>query len=160
MNEPAVTEPVGIGGWLILVAIGVFVSPLRLLASTVNTLMPILKDGVWAALTTPGSDAYHPMWAPVIVYELLGNVTLLVAYVVLLVLFIKRSTEFPRLFIWIAALTFPFLVIDVWLVSLLPLDEPALDPSTARGLLASVFALAIWVPYMLRSRRVKNTFVA
>jgi len=160
MNAWTVSEPVGIGGWLIVVAIGVFVSPFRVLASFVKTLTPIVRDGVWSALTTPGSSAYQPMWAPLIVYELLGNFGLLLAYVGLLVLFVKRSTKFPRLFIWIAALTFPFLVIDVWLSSFVLTDQSALDPGTVRGLATSIGTFAIWVPYMLLSRRVRNTFIA
>jgi len=100
------------------------------------------------------------MWAPVVIYELIGNAALLLAYVALLVLFVKRSTKFPRLFIRIAAFTLPFLVVDAWLCSLLPLDEPALDPATVRRLVASTAALAIWVPYMLLSKRVRNTFIA
>jgi Protein of unknown function (DUF2569) len=162
MNEmqDETLEPVGVGGWLILVAIAVCLSPLRVLVSVVNTFRAVAQDGAWSALTTPGSSAYHPMWASVIVYELLGNLALLVASVALLVLFIQRSRKFPRLFIWIAALTFPFLVVDAWLGSLLPLDEPVLDKDTVKGLMASVVTLAIWVPYMLRSKRVRNTFVA
>jgi hypothetical protein len=160
MNEWTVREPVGVGGWLIVIAIGVFVSPFRLLASCVNTLRPVVRDGVWSALTSPASSAYHPMWAPVIVYELLGNLGLLLAYVVLLVLFVKRSTKFPRLFIWIATFTFPFLVVDAWLGSFLPSDQSSLDPGTVRGLATSIGTLAIWVPYMLLSKRVKNTFIA
>jgi hypothetical protein len=159
MKDWTVKEPVGVGGWLILIALGVFVSPLRLLASFVDTLKPVFQEGVWAALTTPGSSAYHPMWAPVITYELLGNLALLLAYVALLVLFVRRSTRFPRLFIWIAVFTFPFLVVDAWLGSLLPPDKPGPDPGVVRGLAASAGTLAIWVPYMLLSKRVRNTFI-
>jgi hypothetical protein len=33
------------------------------------------------------------------------------------------------------------------------------DKETTRGILRSIFSAAVWIPYMMRSERVANTFV-
>ncbi len=153
-------EPAGIGGWLYVVALGLLLSPLRLLAAFVGTLTPVIRDGAWATLTSPDSSAYHPLWATVIVVESLGNLACLLASITLLVLFVKRSSRFPKLFIWVTILTFPYVVLLAWLGSLVLPNEPVIDPTTARQLVSSIVVIGIWVPYMLLSRRVRNTFIA
>jgi hypothetical protein len=46
----------GLGGWLILVGIGVVLAPVRLLITLVKTYKPIFEDGIWEALTTEGAE--------------------------------------------------------------------------------------------------------
>ena len=160
MSHTQMSEPTGLGGWLVLVAIGLLLSLLRLFAFDVQTFVPIFRDGTWAIHTTPGSDAYHPLWAPLLVFELIGNAGFIVAQLGLLVLFFKRSRNFPRLYVWVALLNLPFILVDAWLGSFVLTDEPMIDPNTAKELARSIGTIAIWVPYMRVSRRVRNTFVA
>lgn len=54
----------GLQGWLILVGIGVVVGPLRDIAQVFPLYFKIFRSGDWSVLTTPGSEAYHPAWAP------------------------------------------------------------------------------------------------
>ena len=49
----------GLGGWLVLVGIGVVISPIRLLVTLVPTYKPIFEGGTWEAITTVGSEAYE-----------------------------------------------------------------------------------------------------
>src|SRR5262245_44895261 len=63
----------GLGGWLILMGIGVVVTPLRSLATAVSVHLPIFTSGAWLALTTVGSDSYHPLWGPIIIGEVVFN---------------------------------------------------------------------------------------
>jgi hypothetical protein len=132
MNDTMLNEPVGLDGWLVLVGLGMVLSPLGRLVSFAKSLAPFYQDGVWAALTTPGSDAYHPVWAPVILFEAFGNLGFLLAYVALFVLFFRRSAMFPRLFIWTAVLNFPYIVIDTWLSSYVVTDQAVFDPATVK----------------------------
>ncbi len=66
-------EPAGLGGWLILVGIGVVLSPIRLLISSAITYFPIFSDGTWQAVTTVGSEFYHPFWGPLLLSEIIFN---------------------------------------------------------------------------------------
>ncbi|MCP9495012.1 MAG: DUF2569 domain-containing protein [Pyrinomonadaceae bacterium MAG19_C2-C3] len=150
----------GIGGWLILVAIGVVISPLRLLAFTVGTYPEIFSSGAWQILTTPSSEAYNPMWAPFLVGEILINTGLILASLYMAYLFFSKKTNFPKWYIGIACFSLVFVIIDAFAMKLVMPDEPIFDSDTIKELLRSLFAVIIWVPYMLVSKRVKATFVS
>ena len=149
----------GLGGWLILVAIGVVMSPLQMLATLLQTYVPFFQGGTWEALTTPGSEQYHALWAPLIIFEFIGNLGLFVACVVLLFLFFKKSRFFPRTYIAIALVNLCYLVLDAWFVSFVLTSESMFDPDTTREIVRSLVTTAVWGTYMLISDRVRNTFV-
>ena len=151
--------PSGLGGWLILVGIGLVISPSRLGAMIVQVFVALFTDGTWAILTTPGSEQYHALWAPLLIFELLGNLGFIVAYIVLVILFFRKSRFFPKTYIAIAFINLCFIILDAWFGSFVLLDEPMFDPDTARELARSLVSVAIWVPYMVVSKRVRNTFV-
>lgn len=151
--------PVGLGGWLILVGIGLLVTPFQLGAMIYMTFMPFFEDGTWALLTTPGSDAYHPLLAYLIAFEMAVNIAFAIASLAVLGFLIAQSRRFPNLFIGLVLANLIFIVLDAWLGSLIITDEPMMDPETTRTLIRSAVFAAIWIPYMRVSRRVRNTFV-
>jgi Protein of unknown function (DUF2569) len=55
----------GLGGWLILVGLGIIISPLRIISQVFPVYSEIISSGSWTTLTTPGSDAYNPLWGNV-----------------------------------------------------------------------------------------------
>lgn len=152
--------PAGLGGWLTLVGLGLIASPLRLGTFLVQTFLPIFQDGTWEILTTPGNEAYHPLWAPLLIFEVLGNAVFIAAGLLLLALFFRRSSWFPTLYITYVIANLLFILVDAWLGSLVLADESMFDPDTARELFRSLLSGVIWVPYMIVSKRVRNTFVA
>lgn len=158
-NERRAAGPTGIGGWLVLVAIGLVISPFRLLVFAGQTYLPIFRDGTWSLLTTPGSESYDPMWAPVLILEVLGNLGFILAGVWLVVLFFKLSPWFPKAYIWVAVINPVFIILDAWLASHV-VAGPMFDPETGAELGKAILAALIWVPYMLVSKRVRNTFVS
>jgi hypothetical protein len=151
--------PTGLGGWLALVVIGLILSVLRGLVFLAQSIPPLFQNGAWSVLTTPGSDAYHPLWAPLLAYELGGNAVFMGAWLALIVLFFKRSRNFPRMFVWVFVLNLPFILLDAWLGSFVVKDQPMIDPDTAKSLGHVIGSIAIWVPYIRVSKRVRNTFV-
>ena len=152
------SAPQGLGGWLVLVGFGLLFSPLRLISHLLSTYPPLFTDGAWDALTSPSSGAYVPFWAPLLGFEILGNVLLFIAGLVLIALFFQRSPRFPPTYIGISIASFLFILGDAWLVSLVLPDEPMFDPETTRELARSFVNLVVWVPYLLISKRVRNTF--
>ena len=149
-------EPVGLGGWLILVGFGITISPIRILFTLSKTL-PGYSASTWAALTTPGMSNYHPLWAPLLMFELFGNIAMLVFTVLTVWLFYTKKRQFPRTFIWVVAASIVFSLADMLLMSFVPVSDPtATEWSRQFG---RMVVAAIWIAYMLRSQRVRNTFV-
>jgi hypothetical protein len=152
-------EITGLGGWLILVAIGMFLSPLRIIATVARTSA---NFGLWRwrELTTPGGQLYHPGWAPCLIFELLGQITLIVLCVVALVLFFQKRRLFPRWYIGILLTNAVFVITDSLIAPAVLRDHLAQSPDAHIGPLMGVFVgCAIWIPYMFQSRRVKATFI-
>ena len=151
--------PSGLGGWLILPAIGLVIMPFRVGAILLQIFVPIFTDGTWEILTTPGSDQYHPLWAGLIIFEFLGNLGFIIAGIALVSLFFSKSRLFPKTYIAFLLINLCFILIDAWLGSFVITDEPMFDPDTTKELVRSLVAVVIWVPYMMFSKRVRNTFV-
>lgn len=148
-----------IGGWLILVAIGIIASPFRLGYSLVVELLPALDAETWDYLTNPDSPVYHVLWKPVIILELLGNSLFLIFSLVLLYYFFSRKKELPRLIIIFYAANLVFILIDHYLASQIPMVAEVDNSDTYREIGRSIISSAIWIPYFLLSERVKGTFV-
>jgi len=151
--QPARDGPVGIGGWLILPLIGLVLTPIK---------------GVGFLAQHAGMSFAHLNGAQIaLVYaELIGNFVLLIVLpIMMLVLLFKKRRTFPGLFVkWaFAGLAFTLLDLifgyaffkDAYEAS----DTEFMDAATWREVARSIFAVVVWVPYMLNSRRVANTFV-
>ncbi|UVK45159.1 DUF2569 domain-containing protein [Mesorhizobium sp. AR07] len=139
---------VGFGGWLMLLAIGQALSPLRTLAELGSS-----SEGYNQLMLVPNG--------PMVVY---GEVALLLAFLVLqlvvLVAMLRRSRRFKQLFLiqWLAIPV--VLILDAAWVSTV-LEVPVEQVVTGDALAASIasFVLAgLWVAYVYRSVRVRNTF--
>lgn len=153
------SAPVGLGGWLILVIIGLVVSPIRIVVMMLQNHVPIFTDGTWALVTTPGSEAYHPLWGPLIGFEIVGNLALVALAFATLFLLVVRSRAAPIAAIAWYGGALLFVGLDALLAQQIPLvaNQP-MDPQTIGEIVRSVVAAAIWIPYFLVSRRVKATF--
>jgi hypothetical protein len=155
----ATTGPRGIGGWLILPLLGLIFTPFRIGLQMVRDVLPVLKPETWHALTTPGTASYHPLWAPLIVFEVGANCVLIAFSVALLWLFFRKSRRVPMLMVvWLLANT-GGQIVDLLLAQQIPAVAALPDNDGIKELSRSVVGLLIWVPYFLVSKRVKNTFV-
>jgi hypothetical protein len=151
-------EPAGVGGFLVLVAIGVFLAPVINALVVLVTYPPLFTGPAWAIVTTPGSAAYHALWAPLIIGEISMNVAFIAVGVWLIVLFLRRARRFPPVYMGYMITSALFLFIHSQLLAVVLKGQPALAGDNS-SLGRAVISAAIWVPYMLSSRRVKNTFV-
>lgn len=89
---------------------------------------------------TPRRDIYSPLWAPLLIAEVLVNIGLITAWVYIAFLFFKKKAAFPKWYIGIWSFT------------------PVFDPDTSKDLIRLFITALIWVPYILVSKRVKATF--
>lgn len=149
----------GLNGWLILLGIGIAVSPIRQLVKTIQLFQPIFTDGTWEFLTTKGSEAYHHLWAPLLIGEVIYNVAIVFASVYLAFLFFTKHYRFPAVYIWIFVITLFVIPFDSWLFTFIDPHEPIFDPETTKEFAVLLITGLIWTPYLLISKRVKATFV-
>lgn len=159
MSDATALPLKGIGGWLILVVIGLLISPIRIGHFLVTTHWPIFRDGVWPVLTTPGTEGYHALWAPLIAFEIVGNLGSIALALVTLWFLVRKSRRTPILAISWLMWTTAFVVVDFFAADLIPAVAAQPDPDSIKELMRSLIGAAIWIPYFLVSKRVKATFV-
>jgi hypothetical protein len=156
MNEEVKS---GLGGWLILVGIGVVFSPIKLVNQMKSLYVPLFQDGSIELLTNPGSEYYIPGFKPLLYGEIIVNLITFILGLFLIYLFFSKKALFPKLYIFLAVWSLFFILVDVYLGHLLFPNEVIFDRETIRDTFAALFTVLIWVPYMRMSKRVKATFV-
>lgn len=152
-------ESLKIGGWLIIVAIGVILSPLRLIHLVGTTYPSIFSDGTWEALTTVGSEAYSPIWGPFLIGEITVNLIMILLGLYLAYLFFTKKTALPKWYFGLALFSTIFILLDSYMVTLVIPDTEVFDSETLKEFGRSLVSLLVWSPYLLFSQRAKDTFV-
>jgi hypothetical protein len=138
--------PRGIGGWLILPAIGLIVSPLMMLLTLYNNLS-VLN-------TLSAVEGRYPGLRAAIISEILITAGMLGFQVYVAVLFFKTSRELPKMITILLAVNLVLMSIDAAWVSTI-VGKPTGIAEMVRALVAA----CIWIPYFKSSQRVKATFV-
>lgn len=157
MDSPN-NEPKGIGGWLVLPALGLIITPFRMGFQLFNDVLPALTPETWNGLTKPESPTYHPLWGTLIGFEVIANMALFVFTLWLTWLFFTKSKRVPKLFIaWLLSLA-AVQTIDYLLVAQISAAAAPSDKEGIKELARAIINAAIWIPYFIKSKRVKNTF--
>jgi hypothetical protein len=81
------------------------------------------------------------------------NIGFLVFSILLLILFHQLRTSMPRLIVYFYGANFLFLFFDSAFTAMFKLGEP-----NGTGIFRALIGAAIWIPYFLKSERVKRTF--
>ena len=168
---PEAAGPVGIGGWLMLPALGLVLFPVQLVLGLVEagsetdgptwrSLWDFLQLGPLGWSQSLAADPWG--WA-LLGFGIVGMalvLTLLVADLLCIWLMIRRSRHFPRLIsaLYVGAALLTGLILAMTFV--FPGEFADRDRQDLGGALAAaVVSCAIWLPYFRLSRRVRNTFV-
>jgi transglutaminase-like putative cysteine protease len=142
--------PQGLGGWLVLPVIGVTLGPL------------VMAHTLWIFFRDIGSAAKFAVVAPAVQWMLLIHVLLLgaglvIALLTVLVMF-RRMRTFPFAFITLQAVGLTSLAIAIVTLRMIGGEEIAAAHETNMLIFHTCIAAA-WTGYMLRSERVRATFV-
>lgn len=152
--------PAGIGGWLLVLTIGLLAFPGLVLFDLGFNQWPIFSESLWSSLTTPGSEVYHPLWAPLIVGSIVGDILLLLLDVFVLALLFRKSSRFPAAFVAFALANVCYFLTTAVAVYQIPIVAERGIESLLREVVPPLLAAPAWIAYVLASRRVKNTFKA
>lgn len=150
----------GIKGWLILVAIRVYLAPLAL---------GVALFSEFAAFGDPSITELAKAYPTYVSLMWLGVALAVINFagaIFVLYLFVKKRKSLPKWWItfelYTLAITFIVpLFYYLYAVSALNLSVAYTDffePGELRMLIKSVLSSCIWIPYMLVSKRVKATF--
>jgi transglutaminase-like putative cysteine protease len=158
---PVLEEPglQGLGGWLILVGIGLCLGPLVRVVTLGTSWQSYFGLDVWQSVATPGGESYHALYPPLLMLEMLGNVTLIVVNIFAIVLFFTKRRIFPQVYIVMMMSNAVFLLLDDFGCSLIPSIRNSADSAGHKDAIRAVLSALIWCSYMVKSRRVKATFI-
>lgn len=147
----------GIRGWLILVAFGTFVRPVAVLAGMVQESIPFF-DGT---MSFAAISALLPTGKAVLFFSLMTIEMLVLPFlfglsVVAVVLLLRRSRRFPGISIFFLLWTVGF---GAYTGGFVPLVFPEFgNEASPADFVRALISAMIWVPYFLKSRRVRATF--
>ena len=153
------SELKGIGGWLILPAIGVFLGPFVAIGITVSTYGSYFEGGDFFG-TVSTINNMIPNFSILFWPELIFAIVIDIFIVYLLYLMITKKSFFPTLYARLIYISIIYLIIDYPAGYFILGDEYfSLGTADARAIFQTLISLFIWVPYMKKSVRVKNTFI-
>lgn len=146
----------GIRGWLFLPALGAIVSPLRI-ARDMYSMFGAFSVDVWAQHTIHGSESFHPMWAPLLLGELVLNLGLLVFSLLLVVMFFQKRRAVPKLYVAFLFAAVAVSAMDLAAAALVP--DLSVTTEEWIAIWRQAFSAVLWSAYFLTSRRVRSTFI-
>jgi len=149
----------GIKGWLILVAIGIIISPIGIAIEIYTSYIKPYSSEAWKLLTTPESPIYNPFWKPFIISGIIIDSIVLLLAIYMVYLFFTKKSSFPKWYIGIMLYNIFIIIVANYALKLFIPNEEVFDHDTIKELSRTLFRAAIWIPYMLVSKRVKATFV-
>ncbi|KQV52623.1 hypothetical protein ASC95_07290 [Pelomonas sp. Root1217] len=148
----------GLGGWLWLPLIGL-AATLFTTGKTLLAALPALTVQAWSGLTLSSSPTYHALWAPLLLAELVANLTIMAGALLLLVLMLKRRSNMPRIYIgWMLFVAIVTLG-DALASQIIPTLSEQWTAKDAGAAVRTWLSAWIWIAYFRRSDRVRRTFM-
>lgn len=148
-NPSIISGPSGLGGWLVLVCLGLF-------ATIIQGIIAIIQE---IPIITKGLDykgIFKPGYISLLIFEVVSNILVVCFACYCLYLFFKKKKIFINLFVVFYVSAFTLSLIDLVIAKGM---FPHVEISSA-PLVQGLIKLAIWTWYIKVSIRAKNTFVA
>lgn len=146
-----------IGGWLVLIGIGLCFSPFMIIYNYLFSDHVMFLNGSWTVFFDSTSGYYNFSLGVAVFFEMLFNSFILVINPLLIYLFFKRRSSFPKLYSFVLIGILIFMLLDNLLVNYL--SNTNLEQSEITELLKMFIRTSIIASYLLASERVKETFV-
>lgn len=147
-----------LGGWLIVLAVLIAITLVSAIVQAVTDLSIIAKGHVWTAYTTPGQPAYHPGWALLLALDWGVNLFVVVFFPVLLSLFLQRKRAFRPLTIATLLFLTALSALRLYQMNAVPLIPAPAQAAQFWSLVLTLANAAVWIPYLLCSKRARVTF--
>ena len=145
-------NPRSFGGWLILPAIGLVLTPFIIINQLFTT--EYFNKGIWEGFELGGYEN-HQFLNIYLGFEIFYNISFLVFTILAILLFFKKRTSAPRLMMVFYFMTMTLTIIESFVMNQVGIP----DPTGSNDIFRSIISAAIWIPYFYKSKRVKETFV-
>lgn len=149
----------GLGGWLVLVQISIYFSLITITYLLFNHIFPVFEPEIWSMITDKGSPAYNRSLVQLILFETVVNVVFVIALIFALFLLYRKKRAFPKLMIAYILFSLLTSIVDYVAVSQIEILAQGDNGTFMREVTRSILYACIWIPYFIRSKRVRNTFV-
>jgi transglutaminase-like putative cysteine protease len=148
--EPGATF-VPLGGWLIVVGIGLAASIILM----IRTLMgdTYFNLDLWQGLAGTKNELLTKTF---VVFEAVLNTIMLCYAMFCLIMFLNKRDALPKYIIWFYLGSAIFILLDA-VASYLIYNK--VDNDSVKDIIRAIIAAAIWVPYFKISTRVRETFI-
>lgn len=154
----------GLGGWLVLVILGLFISALFQAYGAYESVT-MFTDGTVEFLSDPSSEVYIPGYGGLLKFEFIAEIIFLAAGVYLIYLFFKKSRKFPKYYLLFLIISAIYVILDYALLSSVSVSsevQQVLDDVLSEqsgDIRGAVIGALVWGSYIRKSKRVKATFV-
>ncbi|OCG19389.1 DUF2569 domain-containing protein [Gilliamella apicola] len=150
----------GLGGWLILVGIELFFYFIFIGYVIFSRLNVINFIDVWIQLLDPYSEMQTIHLGLFILCDIGLNCLFLLLNAYIIFLYFTKSYKFPNFFIIFSSSFIVFKLIQrCWYFFIVLPFEFKFEFSLIKDIVIAIIYTCIWIAYMLKSVRVKNTFV-
>lgn len=149
----------GLGGWLVLVGLGLCLAPIVRIFTIARAWKGFFLMASWQAVAVPSGASYHPLYGPLLIFEVLTNVGLFGINILALALFFSKRKVFPKVYVVFLISNLICVVVDEVVNSGIQSAHAGSSANFSALAYRSVLATMLWWGYMVKSRRVKVTFV-
>ena len=155
-------EPKGLGGWLVLPIIGLFLDLVSALFGLGGVVVSQIANGYLGHMFDPNSASYNLNSAFSTLFVMFEYIVLTVFSITLIVVTFRKRGIAPRLFVIYYICYFVIALYGVVSNFAEPRQDDIERLTSWIGIIVGMVLAAavpsIWIPYFLRSKRVKNTF--
>ncbi len=145
-----------IGGWLVLIGIGLVLTPFRIIYDIfINETLFI--NGSWMTFFDSKSQNYNLLLGLIIFIEMVVNAFLLVFIILSILLFFSKRNIFAKTYSILLISSLVFIVIDTFLVC--AITSRGITTPETNELLVMFIRTTIVAAYLLLSDRSKETFI-
>lgn len=151
-------SPVGIGGWLLIPAFGLLSTPfihLYVLAQ----LARLADASAWQMFPMSISESYREWASPALLLLIGGGGLLFVYAIALALLFFKRRSSVPALYVAFLWIFLAYLILFLGAEAMAGISKSITMTTVAGTFVRSFLSSSLWTAYFIRSDRVKATFV-
>ena len=153
----------GWGGLLVLIGIGVCLNPIRSFLQILEYYSSFFKNDMWQILTSYQGDFLVKGIEYLVIFEVIFQVLLFLVQVWMVYLFFSKNYLFPKVYIGMTVSVIVFGIGDLFITKSIfessDLWHDAYFTSFTSSIIFSIITACIWIPYMLLSVRVKQTFI-